>query len=129
MITKGTKLYSVVHEKCPRCQDGDLFVTSPLNLRKFTQMPEFCPHCGLRFEMEPSFFFGSMYVSYAFQVAILVATYLSLRLTIDPSAWIYVLTAVVATLVTLPFSFRVSRAIWINLFVSYRRPEAQKAEA
>jgi len=129
MITKGTKLYSVVHEKCPRCQDGDLFITSPLNLRKFTQMPESCPHCGLRFEMEPSFFFGSMYVSYAFQVAILVATYLSLRLTINPSAWIYVLTAVVATLVTLPFSFRVSRAIWINLFVSYRRPEAQKAEA
>jgi len=128
MITKGTKLYSVVHEKCPRCQDGDLFVTSPLNLRKFTQMPEFCPHCGLRFEMEPSFFFGSMYVSYAFQVAILVATYLALRLTLNPSAWIYVLTAVVGTLVTLPFSFRLSRAIWINFFVSYRKPEGRKVE-
>jgi uncharacterized protein (DUF983 family) len=129
MINKGTKFYSVVHEKCPRCQEGDLFVASPLNLRKFTEMPEFCPHCGLRFEMEPSFFFGSMYVSYAFQVAILVATYLSLRLTVNPSAWIYVLLAVGATLLTLPFSFRVSRAIWINLFVSYRKPEPQKVEA
>jgi len=129
MINRGTKFYSVVHEKCPRCQEGDLFVTSPLNLRRFTQMLEFCPHCGLRFEMEPSFFFGSMYVSYGFQVAILVATYLGLRLTVDPSAWIYVLTAVAATLVTLPFSFRLSRAIWINLFVSYRKPEVQKVEA
>ena len=129
MITKGTKLYSVVHEKCPRCQEGDLFVKSSFNLLKFTEMPEFCPHCGLRFEMEPSFFFGSMYVSYAFQVAILIATYLSLRLTTNPSAWTYVLTAVAATLVTLPFSFRLSRAIWINLFVSYRKPEAQKVEA
>jgi uncharacterized protein (DUF983 family) len=125
MITKGTKLYSVVHEKCPRCQEGDLFAASPLHPLKFTQMPEFCPHCGLRFEMEPSFFFGSMYVSYAFQVAILVATYLGLRLTVNPSAWTYVLTAITATFVTLPFSYRLSRAIWINLFVSYK-PEAVK---
>ena len=129
MFTKGTKFYSVAHERCPRCQEGDLFVTSPFNLGKFTQMPEFCPHCGLRFEMEPSFFFGSMYVSYAFQVAILVATYLGLRLTTDPSAWVYVITAVAGTLVTLPFSFRLSRAIWINLFISYRKPEVHKAEA
>lgn len=129
MITKGTKLYSVVHEKCPRCQEGDLFVKSPFNLARFTEMPEFCPHCGLRFQMEPSFFFGSMYVSYGFQVAILMATYLSLRLTINPSAWIYVFTAITATLVTLPFSFRLSRAIWINLFVSYRKPETREVEA
>jgi uncharacterized protein (DUF983 family) len=119
MITKGTKLYSVLHEKCPRCQEGNLFVASPFNPAKFTKMPEFCPHCGLRFEMEPSFFFGSMYVSYAFQVAILVATYLALRLTINPSAWGYVLTAITATFITLPFSFRLSRAIWINFFISY----------
>jgi hypothetical protein len=79
--------------------------------------------------MEPSFFFGSMYVSYGFQVAILMATYLSLRLTINPSAWIYVFTAITATLVTLPFSFRLSRAIWINLFVSYRKPETREVEA
>src|SRR5690349_19836079 len=129
MITKGTKMYSVLHEKGPRCQEGNLFVTSPFNLRKFTHMPELCPHCGFRFEMEPSFVFGSMYVSYAFQVAILVATYLLLGLTIDPSAWIYVLTAIAGTLVTLPFSFRLSRAIWINFFVSYRKPETGKIEA
>ena len=70
-----------------------------------------------------------MYVSYAFQVAILIATYLSLRLTTNPSAWVYVLIAVSATLATLPFSFRLSRAIWINFFVSYRKPETQEVEA
>jgi uncharacterized protein (DUF983 family) len=28
MLKKGTKLYSVLNHKCPRCQEGDLFVSS-----------------------------------------------------------------------------------------------------
>jgi hypothetical protein len=39
------------------------------------KMHEHCGHCGLRYKMEPNFFFGAMYVSYALAVAICVAVF------------------------------------------------------
>jgi len=120
-MNKGTKLYSILHEKCPRCQEGDMFVTPFYNVKHFSKMHEYCPHCGLRFAHEPSFFFGAMYVSYAFQVMIMVATYVILRLTIQPDAWVYIMTSLTATLITVPISFRLARTSWINIFVSFQK--------
>lgn len=43
-IKRATKLYSVLHLKCPRCQPGDLFlVKSPYRLKTLDKMPRFCP--------------------------------------------------------------------------------------
>lgn len=121
MINKGTKLYSIVHEKCPRCQEGNLFATAPYNILHFSEMNKECAHCGVRFGDEPSYFFGAMYVSYAFQVMIIVATYLLLRFTSNPEAGVYIAVSLTATVLTVPFSFRLSRSVWINLFVSYQQ--------
>ncbi|MEY4912742.1 MAG: hypothetical protein RL025_569, partial [Bacteroidota bacterium] len=35
-------------------------------------MHQDCPHCGFHFEIEPGFFWGAMYISYAFSVAVSV---------------------------------------------------------
>ena len=125
MIDKGTKLYSIVHEKCPRCQEGDLFATAPYNVLHFSEMNKACAHCGVRFGDEPSYFFGAMYLSYAFPVMIMVATCLVLRFNTNPEAWVYIVVSLTATVATIPFSFRLSRSVWINLFVSYQ-PEGSK---
>ncbi len=119
-MEKGTKLYSIFHEKCPRCQEGDMFA-APVYSPQFSKMNETCSHCGLRFTPEPSFFFGAMYVSYAFQVAIMVATYVLLRMTVQPETWVYIATSLGLTLLTVPISFRVSRSAWINIFVSFKK--------
>jgi hypothetical protein len=42
------------------------------DLRRATQMHQDCPHCGFHFEIEPGFFWGAMYISYAFSVAVSV---------------------------------------------------------
>lgn len=120
MISKGTKLYSIVHEKCPRCQEGDLFTAPWYNIRHFAEMPVHCSHCGLRYEHEPSFFFGAMFVSYAFQVALLVATYVVLSI-FNADSWVYITTFITATILTVPISFRSSRSIWINIFITYEK--------
>lgn len=55
-MIKGTKLYSIVANKCPRCQRGNFFaVNNPYNLKQFAQMNPQCACCGERFEREPGY--------------------------------------------------------------------------
>ena len=128
MFNKGTKMYSMLHEKCPKCHTGNMFVNSPFSLR-FGDMHKTCPHCGFDLIQEPSFYFGAMYVSYGVQVAVFVAVYFALRFTVDPSTWTYVAGMIVGSIVILPFNFRFSRVAWINLFVSYDKNAELRAHA
>jgi hypothetical protein len=75
-----------------------------------------CPACGLRFEREPGYFTGAMYVSYALAVPVMAACAAAVYL-VAPH-WSFEATVVAATLLFLPFVpaiFRFSRIIWIHL--------------
>ncbi|UOQ52696.1 DUF983 domain-containing protein [Hymenobacter cellulosivorans] len=111
--------------RCPRCHEGPLF-TSPALSIKFSHMHEHCPVCGQAFEPEPGFYWGSMYVSYAFSVAIFtISGVLCYYLLGDPAVWVYVLTVAVASIALMPLVFRYSRAIMLYLFGGVRyNPEA-----
>jgi hypothetical protein len=41
-------------------------------------MHEKCSHCGLIYQIEPSFFYGAMYVSYGLNVATGIVAFASL---------------------------------------------------
>ncbi|MFO0436645.1 MAG: DUF983 domain-containing protein, partial [Sphingobacteriaceae bacterium] len=59
-------IISMLFNKCPRCHQGDVFTEkNPYKLNKVFSMHETCSHCQLKYEKEPSFFYGAMYVSYA----------------------------------------------------------------
>lgn len=125
MFAKGTKLYSVIHQKCPRCQEGDMFKYGTLH-PKFMVMNKSCAVCGLDFNPEPAYYFGAMYFSYAVQVAVFVGVFLALRFTIDPPVFTYMIAVIVASIIILPLNFRLSRLAWINLFFKYRDDAAIK---
>lgn len=125
MFAKGSKLYSVIHQKCPRCQEGDMFKYGTLH-PKFFVMNKACSHCGLDFNPEPAYYFGAMYFSYAVQVGVFVGVFLVLRFTIDPPVFTYMLWTIIASIVILPINFRWSRLAWINLFFKYRGDTAIK---
>lgn len=38
-------------------------------------MPPTCPHCGVKFEREPGFFLGSIYINYGLTTLIVAVTY------------------------------------------------------
>lgn len=124
MIPKETRLYSILHHKCPRCHEGELF-TSPPYSKDFIKMPVQCSHCALHYEREPSFFTGAMYVSYALQVALFTTVYVALRVLFDPSIETYMITTVLAAIVLFPVTLRLSRAIYINFFFSYKAEAAR----
>eukprot|EP01013_Petalomonas_cantuscygni_P042612 TRINITY_DN76975_c0_g1_i1.p1 TRINITY_DN76975_c0_g1~~TRINITY_DN76975_c0_g1_i1.p1 ORF type:complete len:108 (-),score=0.71 TRINITY_DN76975_c0_g1_i1:44-331(-) len=90
-------------------------------------MHERCSHCGTKYKIEPSFFYGSMYVSYgvgiAFAVAAFVITFLFLGTSLTTT-----FIAIVGTLIVfMPIIIRLSRNIWINLFIKYD-PSAVKQQ-
>lgn len=88
------------------------------------KMHERCSKCAVKYKIEPSFFYGAMYVSYAvgvaFSMAIFVISYLILGLTLLQS-----FIAIVSGLIILmPVIVRLSRNIWINFFIGYDKEAA-----
>lgn len=103
--------------RCPRCHQGKLFSYPAYRLTKYAVMPERCPVCEVAYEPEPGFYWGAMFVSYAFSVACFavggVATYYLFN---DPAVWVYVLMVTGFVLLTAPLTLRYSRAIMLYLF-------------
>lgn len=125
MITKGTRLYSILNHTCPQCHEGRLFVSKAYS-KSFIKMPQRCSHCGLRYEQEPSFYSGAMYVSYALQVALFATVYVALRVLFNPQMEVYLYAIIVTVLLLIPVTLRLSRAIYINFFFSYKEESSKK---
>jgi len=119
ILKKGTKLNSIFNNKCPRCQEGDFFTDgNAYHLKTMMHMHKTCPSCGLKYEIEPSFFQGAMYVSYGLTVAI--ACVLFVLSLIFKVYFVYTLIALGVLLVGLtPLTYRFARLIYINMFVKY----------
>jgi Protein of unknown function (DUF983) len=80
-------------------------------------MNETCPSCHLKFEREPGYFVGAMYISYALAVPILALLMLVASYLIVPD-WALENAAILAGAAFLPFVplvFRYSRILWMHL--------------
>lgn len=122
MIPKGTKLYSILKGYCPKCQNESMYVeTNPYKITTVLKMHEHCSHCNTKYSIEPSFFYGSMYVSYAVGVAFATAAFVVSFLLLDFNLLNTFFTIVATLLFTAPIIMRLARNIWINLFMSYAR--------
>jgi hypothetical protein len=94
-----------------------LFTHSAFNLAHFTDMPERCEVCAVPLEPEPGFYWGAMFISYAFNVAtVLTIGALLYFVGGDPDVWVYVLTVAGAALALAPAALRYSRALMLYWF-------------
>ncbi len=115
--TDRSKLGAMAQAKCPQCREGKMFKYPFWRADKFSEMNETCPVCGLKFEVEPGFWFGAMFISYANTVGLLVVLGVSIFYIFnDPPVLYYIIPVTVLSLVTVPFNFRISRVIYIYLF-------------
>ena len=119
MFKKGTKLYSIFNNKCPKCQEGDFYVDkNPFHIKKILTTYKKCSHCNLKYMLEPSFYHGAMYVSYGLSVATSVATFVICMLIGIKLLYSFII-VIVALILFTPFMLKLSRIIYINMFVSY----------
>jgi len=111
--------------KCPRCRRGSLFIhPNPYRFRETFHMHEHCQVCRQKFDMEPGFWYGTGYVSYALAVAFSVITFIAWWVLIGVSFndnrvfwWLGINTFFLVTLQ--PWLMRLSRTIYLYFFVHY----------
>ncbi len=117
-MKKRSFIINTLNKKCPKCQEGDLFNT-PFEFSKPVDMPKNCPVCGQRFEPEPGFYYGAMFLSYIisafFFLGVIGACIIFLGMSLNASFGVLLLVAAA----TYFFFLRISRSLWINIMVSY----------
>lgn len=120
MLRKGNKLYSIITSACPKCHEENMYINkNPYILSETLKMHERCSNCNTKYKIEPSFFYGSMYVSYAVGIAFAVAAFVISYVFLGSST-LTAFIAIIATMIGfLPIILRLSRNIWINLFIHY----------
>ncbi|MES2589960.1 MAG: DUF983 domain-containing protein [Bacteroidota bacterium] len=125
-----TLIGSILKGKCPVCRTGNAFEDPNMyRFKTIDKMPKTCSHCGHKFEKEPGFWFGAMFVSYALTVAVGVFSFVLLFL-IYPKAnvWHYIIFISFVAIFVAPLNFRTSRMLWMNFFSKYDKNRAKNSK-
>jgi uncharacterized protein (DUF983 family) len=104
---------AVLRQLCPRCRAATIFRKSIFT--GFPRMWQSCPNCGLKFEREPGYFLGAMYISYGLGLFAIVAWGLLLWAVTRWSLMKITLWAILLFLPMAPTITLFSRVLWIYL--------------
>lgn len=120
--------WSMLTMKCPRCRRGPMFKDSnayrKLSLSHIFEMPDHCPVCNQKYDLEPGFWYGTAYVSYALAVALSVSTFVAWLVLIgvsteDNRIFYWLGTNAVLLVVLQPWLMRLSRVVYMRFFIRY----------
>lgn len=91
-------------------------------------MPARCPVCAQPTEIEVGFYIGTSYVSYALTVAYFVSMFVAWKVLIgmtleqeDNRIFYWLVITIFILIVLQPVFMRLSRSIWLGMFVSYNK--------
>lgn len=110
--TRGLMLQRAMQLTCPRCGEEKMF-------SGLFRMKRQCRHCGLKYEREPGYFLGSIYVNYGLTAVVTSFSYMFLRFGLDIGNW-YILPWLLTFCILFPtFFFRYARAYWLAMDLSF----------
>ena len=121
-MKKGNKLYSIFRFKCPHCHEGEFYVDrNPYHLSTAGDVLTACSVCHRKYEPEPGFYYGGMYVTYALAVATFATVYIAMLVLFpDAPLWLDALMVIGVNVVLAPWYYALSKLIWANLFMRYK---------
>ena len=111
--------------KCPNCRKGNMFINKSIfPMKDMMKMPERCATCGQKMEIEPGFYYGTGYVSYALSVAIAIFNFVWYAVLIgfswhDDSVWYYLGITITMLILLQPLLMRFARILYLYMFVKY----------
>jgi uncharacterized protein (DUF983 family) len=93
--------------RCPRCGQGRLF-------KGLIRMNTDCANCHLRYERDPGYFLGSIYINYGLTALLVTAGYLGIFFSgiTDPQTALWVVTALALAFPI--WFFRYARSLWMG---------------
>lgn len=122
VMEKGGRLYGILKFKCPHCHEGEFFVDrNPYHLSTVGDVLDHCSVCGRRYEPEPGFYYGGMYVAYALAVATFATIYTAM-IVLFPTAplWLDAVLVLCGLVLLAPCLYVLSKTIWAALFIPYK---------
>ncbi len=132
--TKPALLPAIFSMRCPNCRKGHMFCNKSIfPLRQLLKMPEQCEVCGQKMELEVGFYYGTGYVSYALTLVLLAVVFfgywgifgISYK---DKSVFYALGWSIAAVLLLQPWLMRMSRVLYLYMFVRYGKGTTWKSE-
>ncbi|WP_163398200.1 DUF983 domain-containing protein [Flavobacterium fluviatile] len=117
----SNSLIHILKNECPHCHKGKVFKDKNIYLNfGFPKMNETCSHCHYKFQKEPGFFFGAMYVNYGLTVAQGITTYCIAQFFFENTFDLRIIPIIAFVIILLTsFNLRFSRLAWIYIFKDY----------
>lgn len=117
----SSSIVHILNNDCPHCHEGKIFKEKNIFFKfGFPKMNSHCSHCEYKFEKEPGFFFGAMYVNYGLTVAESIATYVIAQFFFDKAFDLRLIPIIAVVIVAMAsFNIRLSRLLWIYMFKNY----------
>lgn len=96
-------------------------------------MPGRCEVCGQKMELEIGFYYGTGYVSYALSVALFIFNLVWYWLIFgisykDYSIFYYLITSITIVILLQPWLMRLSRVLYLYMFVKYGKGNTMKSQ-
>lgn len=119
------RFVSMMKMRCPNCHQGNMYTNKSIfPLGKLMDMPEHCPVCGQKYEIEVGFWYGTGYVSYALSVALIASLAVAYAVLVgfswrDNSIFIFIGVMIGALVILQPWIMRYSRVLYLYVFVKY----------
>ena len=88
-------------------------------------MYETCPSCGLRFEREPGYFVGAMYVNYGLTVLLVIPGHFILDALVPLSLTTHLVLWSSAAIILPLAMFRHARSLWLTLDFTFDPHESE----
>ena len=107
---------AIAGARCPKCREGKLFPVSIMSFRKLNTVNKTCSVCEANFVPEPDFFYGAMYISYAFSVAWIITVLTAINVLVEePELWMYLSIIFSGNIILLPTMLRYSKVLYLYL--------------
>lgn len=114
------KIISILRLKCPTCRKGAFLEKQPRPFWSWVRVKDQCPYCHTKFKIEPSFYYGSMYIAYALGVGVMGILSGIYFLVVSEINLLRLFFLIVGTLLVLnPYLNAWAKIIWANFFLSY----------
>lgn len=113
---KTNVFLSIAQEKCPHCHQGAIFHKKE-KLFEFPRMKEECEVCKYRYEREPGYFLGAMYISYGLAVFQGITSFLICYFFFKELPTIAVVGIIIGVIFLCSMrNFRISRVAYMYIF-------------
>jgi len=112
----GNLVMNILTEKCPKCGKGHVFETKK-SFFQFPVMKKNCEVCDYRFDREPGYFLGAMYLSYGLAILQGIITFLAFYFLFPSVPVLYVAFVIVGVILLFSMkNFKLSRVMYIHIF-------------